>query len=200
MTIERGEAWGAPQSLHAGAPVAPTDSALAELAAAAHRRGEHLIAGVGPGDVARTLGVATGRPRSEQLGFSFDLGFVELDDGRSIPFVAHALARRRWWQGTFAAVLNCGWVGRWYLGPRAHPNDGRLDVIVGSLPLRQRLQARSRVRTGTHLPHPRLAASRRTEWQHDLGSPVPVLVDGCRRGNTRRLRVTVEADCFTLIA
>jgi hypothetical protein len=163
-------------------------------------RGEHLVASVGPGDVLRTLGVEAGRPPAEQAGFSFDLGFVVLDGGRPVPFVAHACARRAGWRGPFAVVMNCAWVGDWYLGPRAHPNDGLLDVTVGSLPLRQRLQARARVRTGAHLPHPRLVTTRRSHWEHDLGQEVPVFADGRCVGRCRRLRATVEPDCFTLIA
>jgi hypothetical protein len=96
--------------------------------------------------------------------------------------------------------MNCGWVGDWYRGPRAHPNDGLLDVTTGELPLRQRLQARARVRTGTHLPHPGLATSRRGEWEHRFGRDVPVFVDGRRAGRCRVLKVTIQPDCFTLIA
>jgi hypothetical protein len=179
--------------------VAPSDAALAALAAGAIERGEHLVAGVGQGDVLRTLGVGAGRAPGEQVGFSFDLGFVALDGGRPVPFVAHACAHRAGWRGPFAVVMNCAWVGHWYLGPRAHPNDGLLDITVGSLRLRQRLQARTRARTGTHLPHPRLATTRQSDWDHDLGREVAVFADGCYIGRCRRLQATIEADCFTLI-
>jgi len=38
--------------------------------------------------------------------------------------------------------------------PRGHPGDGRFEVQVYAVPSSQRRRLRTRVRTGTHVPHP----------------------------------------------
>src|SRR5688572_24861917 len=97
--------------------------------------GEPPRLSVRSGDVLRTLGLggdgAAAPARDQPLAHPFDLALLHLDGGRRVPFVAHAVARRRWWSGSFAVVCNVGWVGSWYVGPRAHPNDGLLDVVHG---------------------------------------------------------------------
>lgn len=199
MTIGWGSPWGTPGSRPPDAPVAASDHELAQLAAAAHHQGRALVAGVGAGDVLATLGIEPGRPPAAQHHYPFDLGFVRLDGAEPIPFVAHLVARRPGWRGELVTVMNVGWWGTWYLGPRAHPNDGLLDITVGALDLRQRLLARSRVTTGSHLPHPDLRVLRRARWDHGLGRSTPVMVDGRPVGRHQRLEVWVEPGCFTLV-
>ena len=48
------------------------------------------------------------------------------------------------------------------VAPRAHPNDGRFDVVEVSaaMPARARLQAWRRLATGTHVPHPDITTRR----------------------------------------
>ena len=52
-------------------------------------------------------------------------------DGRRLTAVAHVVARGGgpWWRGPIVAVMNADRLGRWDVAPRAHPNDGRLDVV-----------------------------------------------------------------------
>ncbi len=187
----------------AGAPRATSDGELAALAAEAHGRGEHLVVELAPsalgGDVARTLGIAAQRPPDERLGYQFDLGFVELDEERERPFVAHVSAHRRLWGGEFAVAMNCAWIGDRYFGPRAHPNDGLIDYTTGVLDPGQRLLARRRVKTGSHLPHPDLSAGRRPTWEHGFARPTPVFVDGLAVGRYRSIRARLQVDCFTVI-
>lgn len=205
MTIEKGRAWGTPWGGSDEVAVAVDDAGLAGAAAAALGRGDHLVITLsGPsgrlaGDVARTLGVAVERSPSERLAYTFDLGFVTCDGGDPVPFVAHVSARRRLWAGEFAVVMNCAWMGSWYLGPRAHPNDGLLDVTTGSLPLRQRILARRRARSGSHLPHPRLSTARAGSWEHRFPTPRSVRIDGRPSGRARLLRAWVVPDGFTLV-
>ena len=199
MTIEKGSSWGEPGSRSEDAPVASSDAELAVLAAAAHGCGDQLQVGVAKGDVLATVGLLAGREAHEQFRYSFDLGFASLDGADPIPFVAHACVHRPLWRGEFAVIMNVGWLGDWYLGPRAHPNDGLLDVTIGHLPWRQRLLARTRLRVGTHLPHPQLQTLRRSQWQHEFSRPVPVFLDGQPKGRHRTIEVSIQPDCFTLI-
>ncbi|MDH3681042.1 MAG: hypothetical protein OEV40_13975 [Acidimicrobiia bacterium] len=212
MTIEKGAAWGRPMTAPADAVPISSDAELATAAAEAHARSEHLVAVLSPqasgepgagrlvGDVARTLGLRRERPERERLGFPFDLGFVRLDGGPARAFVAHMVARRRFWTGEFAVVMNSAWMGEWYLGPRAHPNDGLLDVTVGSLPAGQRLVAWRRLPTGSHLPHPQLTTARGRSFDHRMRHSTPIMIDGQRAGRARSIEAWIEPDCFTLVA
>ncbi|MCP3988788.1 MAG: hypothetical protein GY724_06930 [Actinomycetia bacterium] len=199
MVIKWGEPWGEPGVRPPEAVVAGSDHELASLAAAAHSRGEPLVAGVGAGDVLTTLGVEPERPPADHHYYPFDLGVASLDGAEPVPFVASVIARRWGWSGQIAVVMNVGWYRNWYLGPRAHPNDGLLDITVGQLPLRQRLLARSRATSGSHLPHPRLRTLRRGRWDHVFDRPTPVLLDGRSVGRHRTLEVSVIPNCFTLV-
>lgn len=199
MTIERGGVWGEPVAEAVGSErsaVAATDAEVAELAV----RGEKVIELIEfDGDLARTVGVDRARPEIERFAYPIDLGLVRLDDGPERPFVAGVIARRWLWRGEFAVVSNCGWSGRWYVGPRAHPNDGILDVTVGSLGPTQRLLARGRVPTGTHLPHPRLATRRSAVWEHRFPVAVSVTIDRRPVGRATSIRASVQPDCFMLV-
>ncbi len=199
MTIERGGVWGEPAAEAVGserAAVASTDADVADLAAA----GRAVIAlDAVDGDLARTVGIERVRAEGDRFAYPVDLGLARLDDGTERPFVAGLVAHRWLWRGEFAVVANCGWLGRWYVGPRAHPNDGLVDVTVGSLRPTQRLLALRRLPTGSHLPHPDLETKRVAEWEHRFPHPVSVTIDGRRVGRTRSLRVTVRPDCFMLV-
>lgn len=147
------------------------------------------------GDVATTLGGAG----SGRLVLPMDLCVVRLDGGEPRPFVAHLIARRRFWLGEAAAVMNAAWLESWYLGPRAHPNDGLVDVTVGSLPLRQRLEAKRRAPTGMHLPHPDLTVVRRSSWSHRFERATSIELDGRPVGAHHEVDVEVLVDAFQLL-
>lgn len=200
MTIRKGEPWGASRPLPPDAREVTTDDELRDLVLAARTGGEPAppVALLG-GDLCRTLGGSGDRRRldsGQALAFRIDLGLARLDEGPPTPFVAHAVARRRGWSGPFAVAMNAAWLGSWYLGPRAHPNDGLLDVTEGALPLVQRVLARRRVPSGSHLPHPGLRTRRTAEHRIDLPRPTPVHLDGRPVGRARRLELRCEPDSF----
>jgi hypothetical protein len=61
---------------------------------------------------------------------------------------------------------------------------------------RARLAARTRARTGTHLPHPHLAFSQSAAAAVEFARPLVVWVDGRRWTTTDQLRFTVEPDAY----
>lgn len=198
MTIRKGVPWGEERPLPPGAVEVHADADLADLVAGARSAGTEPppVALLG-GDLYRTMGGSGDRRRLDTgtaVAFPLDVGEVRLDDGPELTFAAHLIARRRWWAGRFAVVMNAAWVGELYLGPRAHPNDGLLDATEGSLPFRQRVLARGRARTGSHLPHPSLQVRRAAEHVVRFDRPTPVLLDGRRRGTARRLEVRCRPD------
>jgi hypothetical protein len=230
VTIEKGRPWGAPWAATAGAgPVeAESDADLARLLAPSlvgggagneERRadGARAVAAgaeivLRSGDLLRTIGLERPRPPAERYRYPIDVGIAHLgrsadgDGERGVvaPFVAHLTVRDRplvgLGPGLSVAVMNAAWLGDLRLGPRAHPNDGLLDVSEGTVGLTQRREADRRARTGSHLPHPGLRTSRVRRWEHSWGRPVPVWLDGVRRGRFRSVVVEVVPDGAAVVA
>lgn len=193
MTIRKGEPWGATEGPEPAANL-PDDGELAAYVSS--RRG--AVVSVTSGDLHRTLGLDGGR-RAEPLWFPIDLAWLSVDGAPELPFVAHAVARTRTWLGEGAIMMNAAWIGNRYLGPKAHPNDGLLDITTGSLPVRQLIAAANRSKTGTHLPHPALTVQRVGSWSRTFDRPRFVRLDGHIAGRGRRLECRVESDWFTLV-
>jgi hypothetical protein len=193
MTIRRGEDWGTPADLPPDVvDVASDADAVEQLAAGRTVR----LCG---GDVWTSLGAQT---RSNAvMSLPVDLLRVEADE-QAFVAIAHVLARRSWWRGPLLAVMNVDRLGRWDVAPRAHPNDGRADVVevAAEMGLRARWQARSRLPTGTHLPHPSVNNRRITDETWTFDRPRRLWVDGVARGTVRSLRVAVEPDGASVLA
>ncbi len=199
MTISKGSAWAIESAWPDDGPRFDTDHDLAAAAAQALSEGTNLEAVLEAGDLRRTLGGP--RPSgATPYRYPCDLGFVRLDDTDEVPFVAHVICHRRFWQGEAVAIMNAAYADDRYLGPKSHPNDDLLDITFGSLPLQQRLMADKRSRQGTHVPHPGLKTRRVSAWEHEFARSTPVWVDGRRLGRCRRIQVRLVTDAFAVIA
>lgn len=204
MPIRPGEDWGEPGGLPGGGVLVRSDAEARAVVEEARRdRAPIPPLGLLGGDLCRTLGGTgdEGRIRSpEGRRLPIDLGTV-LVDGRLLHFVAHLVARRGWWRGRILAVMNAQFLGNWDVAPRGHPNDGRLDVldVAAAMPAGQRWQARTRLPSGTHVPHPHIAQRRTAALQVDLGRPTPVHLDGERVGDARSLSIRVEPDAVLCV-
>jgi len=187
----------------AGTPVAGGDHAASRALAA-------LIAAGAPtpsvvltaGDLFTTVGGRArnmaAAPARAAAAFPIDLGEVEVD-GEPHLFVAHTVAHSRWWT-TAVAAMNAQWLGGWNVAPRAHPNDGRLDVVEARLTLRDLRQVRARLGTGTHLPHPRIRERRAASVELVLPRPLPVWVDGVRvAARATRLSFRIRPDAARVL-
>jgi diacylglycerol kinase family enzyme len=95
--------------------------------------------------------------------------------------------------------MNAEWLGDLDLGVRAHPGDGLLDITDGRLTLRDRLTARHRARTGTHLPHPTLRTSRAASFHTTFEPPLTIRLDGVRHGKVHNLSIRLETDAALVI-
>ena len=202
MPISKGEAWGAPGPLPQHGVVVRSDAEARAVVTAARRAGEPIPPlGLLGGDLCRTLGGTGDEPRlrsEDAIQLPVDLGAV-LVDGRLHWFVAHLVARRGWWRGRIVAAMNAQYLGDWDVAPRGHPDDGRLDVLDADLPFDERLQARSRLKTGTHVPHPRIDERHVAALQVDLARPTPVWLDGDLVGDARSLSIRVEPDALLCV-
>lgn len=202
MSIEKRKAWGTPGPLLPDGVEVHSDAEARAVAERA-RRADVAIPAMGllGGDLCRTVGGRGDRGRlrsAEGVQLPIDLGAVLLD-GRLHWFVAHLVVRRSWLRGRVVAVMNAQWIGRWDVAPRSHPNDGLLDVFDGDLSLDDRLKARRRIPSGTHVPHPKITERRVKALQLELDRPTPVWLDGERVGAARTLSIRLEPDAFTAV-
>lgn len=194
MTIRRGEEWGATVPRPADLVVAASDAELARLVSA-DPTGTYGLSG---GDLFRALGEPA--PRDPVQRLPVDAFEVVIDGGPAVLAVAHVVARRGWWRGPLLAVMNADHVGTWNVAPRAHPNDGRADVVevAASMSVRHRWQARTRLPQGTHVPHPAITVTTTTGATWTFDRPARVWVDGVARGRARSLAVRVRPDHFAI--
>ena len=193
MTIRKGEEWGTPVPQPASLVLAGSDAELAQLVAN-DPSGTYGLSG---GDLHRGLGAPAQRVDARLL--PLDALRVRVDD-QDMLAVAHVVARNGWWRGPVLAVLNCADIGTWNVAPRAHPNDGRFDVVEVSttMSLRQRWQARRRLPLGTHVPHPAIATRTGETGVWTFEQPRRVYVDGVGRGRATRLEITISPDHFSI--
>lgn len=207
MGVEKGQDWGHNAPLPSGASIAHSDAELRSLvvdrlaAAAAtepERRAEPLLGlpiGLLGGDLWRTMGGRPGQPRDRLAGpdaftGAVDVWLVAVDGVDAGPFLAHLVAKRRAWAGEFLVAMNGSLLGDLDLGPRAHPGDGLIDTTIGRLDLRQRVLARSKARSGSHLPHPSLATKRGTAFSYTLAASAVVIADGIEVGRGKQIEIT----------
>jgi len=209
VTIEKGRPWGEPWTGPEYLPTVDGDADLARLAHEAHLAGEVLVATPRSGDLLRTLGLDAPRDPGRRHRYPVDLAVAHLrartgGEAVTVAFVAHLTVRDRpltgFGPGLSVAVMNAAWFDDLRLGPRAHPNDGLLDVTEGTVGPGQRREANRRARTGSHLPHPGLRTARTATWEGAYRRPVPVWTDGVRRGRYSSIRVDVVPDAFAVVA
>lgn len=203
MTIAKGQPWGEPAPLPVDGVVVRSDAEARGVVEQARRAGAPPPAlGLAGGDLCRTLGGTGDEARlrsADAVTFPIDLGEVLADGGLHV-FVAHLVARNRWWTRSVVA-MNAQWLGGWNLGPRAHPDDGLLDVYQARLGLGELAKVRSRARHGAHLPHPAIRERRVGALQVDLEQPLGLWLDGQRLGGepVRRLTIRLRPDALRVV-
>jgi len=203
VTIAKGRPWGTPGALPDGGVVVHADIEARHVIEAARSAGRPLpVLGLLGGDLCRTLGGTgdEGRLRGEGgVTFPVDLGIV-IADGHEYCFVAHLVARNRWWTRATLA-MNCQWLGDWNVAPQGHPNDGVLDTFEVRLRRGERRQVRSRLPLGSHLPHPGIRARRAAEAHWSLDPATPLWLDGERLAGppVRDLTVRAVPDAVTVV-
>ena len=201
MTIRRGEDWGRLEPIPSDAVPASGDHAAALILGAALDAGESPPPVVlGGGDLARSLG-HTPTSRSDATGeapaFTIDVMAVDLPSGRHYA-IAHVVVGTMTWLRHSIVFMNGTHRGGLNLGPRAHPNDGLVDVTAGRLRAGDALKARQRMGAGTHLPHPDLTTARVDSATHQLDTPSRVTIDGWNAGKFTDISVTVLPDVATI--
>ena len=202
MPIRPGEDWGEARRLPSDGLVVATDAEATEIVTAARRAGSPIpTLGLVGGDLCRTVGGRGDRTRldhADAVTLRCDVGSALLD-GRLVWFVSHLVLRRSWLRGPIVAVMNAGHLGRWELAPRAHPGDGRLDIVEADLGLIDRLKAWRRLPAGAHVPHPGISTRRVAAAQFDFTRPMRVDIDGVGSGTVQHASIRVEPDALDVV-
>ena len=198
MSVEKGTDWGERGTPPSDLVIVDDTAAATDVLSAARRANQPLPAiGLRGGDLHRTLGGSTVpnlRDARDALHVTVDLGAV-LADGRLHWFLDHLIVRRSWLTGRVLIAANAAFIGDWNIAPRAHPGDGKLDVLeTTDMSMGDRWKARRRARTGTHLPHPAIRSRRVAAAQYDFDRPTPMTLDGRRVGPVSSLSIRIEPD------
>ena len=187
MPIEKGREWGGRRAFPADAPRVGTDAAAAELVTQGRR-----VMTVEGGDLARTLGVRSPLSRTPEMHVvEIDAIEVALDDAEARVAVAHVMVGRAPRAASWTAIMNAAFVGTRNIAPRAHPGDGKLDVVTVELDAIDRVRAWRRMPTAQHVPHPGITIRRHSDGELSFSRPQPVRIDGVRVGRAKRVRYRV---------
>lgn len=200
MTIRRGGEWGS---------VAPVPGGIVlcrgnlDLNDALNSPNPPTTIGVLSGDLQRTVS-SSPDPSHYTVGtqvVTVTIDLIALRSQCGSPRAAsHVVARRSWWSGEILVVSNAQFLGSWDVAPRSHPNDGLLDIshVRAGMPLRQRIAARPRLRTASHLPHPDIEIQRVRAARWEFRRPLDIYVDGKAIGRSAWLEVECLADALTV--
>jgi len=199
VTIRRGAAWGEHGAVPADLRPVHSDAELHDLLDAWRRGGADLPPiGLAGGDLARTVAGGSA-DQFTAAATQLPLDLVRVDaGGRTTWSAAHVVCRRSWWRGEVVLAMTAQYLGGFDVAPRAHPNDGRLDLLLveEAMGARARWQARRRARTGTHLPHPRLRPSQVAAIELTFARPLHIWVDGRHWHTAAAVSLSVEADAY----
>lgn len=197
--IRKGEAWGSPVAPTGDEPLARTDAELAVLLTP--EEGRPPLIRLAGGDLHHSLGgspVIVPGDEGPAVALPIDAIRVTSPTWNGVA-VAHVVVRARAWRGPFAVAMGGTHLGDWNLGPRAHPNDGLIDVTEGALGLRDRLAARRRAPAGAHLPHPALRTKRAATHDIVAAAGRRLVVDGVDRGPATTVHLDVLPDRGTIV-
>jgi hypothetical protein len=215
--IRPGEPWGQPTSATPDLEVAGGD---AELASAVARRPGVLVrfrpdAG---SDLARAIGL--GIDPGVGVGVEVPLDLLRVDDG---PVAANMIVigtppeALGWFAGRFGAnvrvdsrpvfhgpcttvVISTGQFRRGLdLVPRGHPGDGRAELQIYAVPGRQRRELRTRLATGTHVPHPMITQRSAARVTVSIDRRVRLEVDGRPAPATDLVDVELVPNAYRLL-
>ena len=208
MVIQRGQSWGSEGIAVDDLVWASSDAELAK-----HISTGRKDVAVSGGDMWRTIGSRSRRvlPGETAMCLPIDVMHVEYQtvagDFLTKMAVANVVVRPAnvrggWLRGEISVVANAQFLRKWDVAPRGHPNDGRVELtqVSRAMGLRQRWSARSRLRTGTHLPHPLINAKSVPSFvtNFDEGSQQVLWIDQQRIGQVKSVTIEVISDAAFL--
>jgi hypothetical protein len=196
--IRRGQPWGIPADMSDDVLVVKNNQVLSNT----DRTRRIVLTG---GDIARSLGnpvVPVVGSACTEVAIDAMLCDITTTDSRSILAVAaSSIVVGSYWRGRHLIVSNAGWIGDSNVAPRAHPNDGKVEMlaITSHMSLRQRILARRRMQTGTHLPHPDLSSMQIATQSIVRQNEERLMIDGRKIDNWASISIRVEPDYWRVL-
>ena len=212
MTISKHGSYGTPVSRPPALNVLQSDLEIAQHYVSGHTATPCTVTN---GSIALSLGISSEMnfrdSVSNQQMTLVDIDLLQIDFRTRPPSTANSSTSSRIVvAGTIAIqhrtplstcliLSNSGILRSRDVLPRAHPNDGFVDVLEvdPKISIRQRAIAWSRSATGSHLPHPNFRVSRSIDFQWS-GSPARMIADGVTYKGVVWLRCTVLADAMKM--
>ena len=222
--IKPGDEWGTPTTAAPDLHVNGDDSTLAAAVGRSvspplvrfHPQGSELGRAVGLSD-------RSGRASDDAAGIELPIDVIESSAGLAVNAIVIGVppARLRFhhrrspvtvavdgrvlFDGTATTIViaNGQFIDGLDVVPRGHPGDGRLEVQVYALNPSERLPMRQRIRTGTHLPHPRIVCTngRTVEFTAPTagGTTWSLTVDAQPTDAVSALHASVRPQAFRLL-
>ena len=201
MSLNKGQNWGYSAPLPSDGVVVASNKELIEKVTAFKRNGTSLpVFGLLGGDLWRTLG---GRRESARLygqdatTVDVDLGCVLLD-GKIYWFCAHMLIGNKFY-GRKVFISNAAHYGKSNPTPKAHPGDGKFDMLKIELSMIETLKAFKRLSAGTHIPHPGIKYERLESKQFSFSKKMKVEIDGQNFGKFENLSLRIEKEALRVV-
>jgi len=206
MPISPGSEWGAPSPIPDNAHTISSDRQLGlhlRDSSAKHIHGQslHVVAG----DITHVLGVQDRPTKNDCVRVVIDAIAVSYTDAHgsvhSDVCVGSLSIARRFLRGAISVVTNSGYWRGHEVAPRAHLNDGKLDIfeVSGAMRWSQRRLMWQKTALGTHLPHPLLSYSQ-GDFFHWEGSPQRLTIDGQFVAVVTKVTCRVQSDCVQVYA
>lgn len=204
MTIAPGQDWGT----EVDAPPGPWDQGDEADLARFLQSGSTAPFAVTRGELFEVLGrprSAVGCARCRQLSLDMiEVTITSTSGQRSVRIASEAVirhTRRRGGDllGDLLVVTNLGRYRGIEFSPRAHPNDGRLEVLrLTGATLRQRLIAYTRFRSHNFVSTDTIRVAQTTTEEVVVQSGYEVLVDGVKIHDAAAVSLNVRPDCASV--
>ena len=207
MTIRKGQEWGHFEERPSDLQLVADDVAACEvISKCVIESSSCLNLSISKSDMARTLGITGANNLDRQmLCTKFDVIeatylLTNSEETRRRCFIGRAFVSEKLFFGRTIAVLNSSFVGNRDWAPKAHPNDGKLDLVEldSSMKVRQRLTALKLMKSGSHLPHPQIRYRQLSEYEYATEDSASLSIEGVRMGSIRHCLFRVLPDAVNL--
>ena len=201
MNIEKGRSWGSLSPLPPDGVIIKTNKELLEKVNDCKRQGIDLPTfGLLGGDLWRTLGGRRAEERlygGEATTLDIDLGCALLD-GKIFWFCAHMFIGSKL-KGEKIFISNVAHYGKTNPAPKAHPGDGKFDMLEVKLSPFQTFKAVKRVSAGTHIPHPGIKYKQVSSEQFSFGKKLSIGIDGKNIGKFSTVSIRIENEALRVV-
>ena len=201
MNIEKGRSWGSLSPLPPDGVIIKTNKELLEKVNNCKRQGIDLPTfGLLGGDLWRTLGGRRAEERlygGEATTLDIDLGCALLD-GKIFWFCAHMFIGSKL-KGEKIFISNVAHYGKTNPAPKAHPGDGKFDMLEVKLSPLQTFKAVKRVSAGTHIPHPGIKYKQVSSEQFSFEKKLSIEIDGKNIGKFSTVSIRIENEALRVV-